>query len=71
MRRVAPTAHPRVLAVAAVAVAFVVGIVAGGQVDTIRDAVDDVFGNPSHDATSEAIDVINDDYFHTVDDKDL
>jgi carboxyl-terminal processing protease len=71
MKRVAPTAHPRLLAVAAVAVAFVVGIVAGGQVDTIRDAVDDVFGNPSQDATSEAIDVINDDYFHTVDDKDL
>jgi carboxyl-terminal processing protease len=71
MRRGAPTAHPRLLAVAAVAVAFVVGIVAGGQVDTIRDAVDDVFGNPSQDATSEAIDVINDDYFHTVDDKDL
>ena len=47
------------------------GIVAGGQVDAIRDAVDDVFGNPSQDATSEAIDVINDDYFHAVDDKDL
>jgi carboxyl-terminal processing protease len=71
MKRVAPTAHPRIFAVAAVAVAFVVGIVAGGQVDGIRDAVDDVFGNPSQDATSEALDVINDDYFHAVDKKDL
>jgi carboxyl-terminal processing protease len=71
MKRVAPRAHPRIFAVAAVAVAFVVGIVAGGQVDGIRDAVDDVFGNPSQDATSEAIDVINDDYFHAVDKKDL
>jgi carboxyl-terminal processing protease len=56
---------------AAVAVAFVVGIVAGGQVGAIRDAVDDVIGNSSQDATSQAIDVIHDDYFHTVDDKDL
>ncbi|MFL5907339.1 MAG: S41 family peptidase [Solirubrobacterales bacterium] len=62
----------RNLAVAAfVAVAFLVGIVAGGQVDSIRDAVNDVFGNPSQDATSQAIDVINDDYFHTVDPNDL
>jgi carboxyl-terminal processing protease len=56
---------------AAVAIAFVIGIVAGGQVGAIRDAVDDVFGNSSQDATSQAIDVIHDDYFHTVDDKDL
>jgi carboxyl-terminal processing protease len=55
----------------ALLVAFVVGIVAGGQVDAIRDRVDDVFGNQSQDATSEAIDVIHDDYFHTVDQKDL
>jgi carboxyl-terminal processing protease len=62
----------RILAVvAAVAVALVVGIVVGGQVDFIRDAVDDVFGNPSQDATSQAIDVIHDDYFHTVDEADL
>jgi carboxyl-terminal processing protease len=55
----------------ALLVAFVVGIVAGGQVDAIRDRVDDVFGNQSQDATSQAIDVIHDDYFHTVDQKDL
>ncbi|HMA27035.1 MAG: S41 family peptidase [Solirubrobacterales bacterium] len=56
---------------ALVAIAFVVGIVAGGQVDAIRNAVDDVFGNKSQDATAEAIDVIHDDYFHTVDENDL
>jgi carboxyl-terminal processing protease len=56
---------------ALVAVAFLVGIVAGGQVDSIRDAVDDVFGNPSQDATAQAIDLINDDYFHSVDSSDL
>jgi carboxyl-terminal processing protease len=62
----------RTLAIAAlVAIAFFVGIVAGGQVDAIRDKVDDVFGNKSQDATSQAIDVIHDDYFHTVDDQDL
>jgi len=62
----------RTLAIAAaVAIAFVVGIVAGGQVGAIRDAVDDVFGNSSQDATAQAIDLIHDDYFHTVDDKDL
>jgi carboxyl-terminal processing protease len=55
----------------ALLVAFVVGIVAGGQVDAIRDRVDDVFGNQSQDATSQAIDVIHDDYFHVVDQKDL
>jgi carboxyl-terminal processing protease len=63
----------RILAVvASVAVALLVGIVAGGQVNPIRDAVDDVFNNnPGQDATSQAIDVINDDYFHTVDKADL
>ena len=47
------------------------GIVVGGQVNFVRDAVDDVFGNPGEDATAQAIDVIHDDYFHTVDDADL
>jgi carboxyl-terminal processing protease len=62
----------RTLAIAAlVAIAFVVGIVAGGQVDAIRDGVNDVFGNKSQDATSQAIDVIHDDYFHTVDNADI
>lgn len=61
----------KLIVAALVAVAFVVGIVAGGQVDAIRNGVNDVFGNKSQDATSQAIDVIHDDYFHTVDDKDL
>lgn len=61
----------KLIVAALVAVAFVVGIVAGGQVDAIRNGVNDVFGNQSQDATSQAIDVIHDDYFHTVDDKDL
>src|SRR4051794_12547260 len=56
---------------ALVGIALLVGIVAGGQVDPIRGAVDDVFGNPSQDATAQAIDVIHDDYFHTVDNADL
>jgi carboxyl-terminal processing protease len=54
-----------------VAIALLVGIVVGGQVGPIRDTVDDVFGAKGQDATSEAIDVIKDDYFHTVDEKDL
>jgi carboxyl-terminal processing protease len=60
------------LAIAAlVAIAFVVGVVAGGQVNVIRNRVNDVFGDKGEDATAQAIDVIHDDYFHTVDDKDL
>jgi carboxyl-terminal processing protease len=55
------------IAALSVAVAFLVGIVAGGQVDWIRDQVDDVLGNSSQDATSQAIDVIDRDYFHEVD----
>jgi carboxyl-terminal processing protease len=61
---------PLVIA-ALVAVALLAGIVVGGQVGFVRDAVDDVFGNPGQEATSQAIDVIHDDYFHTVDDADL
>ena len=55
----------------AFAIAFVVGIVAGGQVSAIRDGVDDIFGNQSQDATAQAINLIHDDYFHTVNDNDL
>jgi carboxyl-terminal processing protease len=62
----------RTLAVAAVvAIAFLVGIVAGGQVAGIRDAVDDIFGHSTQDATAQAIDIIQDDYFHTTDRSDL
>jgi carboxyl-terminal processing protease len=56
---------------AAVAVALVVGIVAGSQIDPIRDAVDDAFNNNQPDATAQAIDVIDHDYFHSVDQNDL
>jgi carboxyl-terminal processing protease len=61
----------KLIVAAVVAIAFVVGIVAGGQVNAIRDAVNDVFGAKGEDATSQAISVIHDDYFHTVDQKDL
>jgi carboxyl-terminal processing protease len=59
------------LIAALVAVALVVGIIVGGQVGAVRDAVDDVFGASGQDATSQAIEVIQDDYFHTVDQADL
>jgi carboxyl-terminal processing protease len=61
----------KLVAAGLVAIALLVGIVIGGQVDPIRDAVDDVFGAKGQDATSEAIGVIKDDYFHTVDKNDL
>jgi carboxyl-terminal processing protease len=61
----------RFIVAALIAAAFVVGIVAGGQVNPIRNAVNDVFGDKAQDATAQAIDVIHDDYFHTVDNKDL
>jgi carboxyl-terminal processing protease len=62
----------RTLAIAAaVAIAFVVGIVAGGQVGGIRSTVDDIFGHSTQDATAQAIDIIHDDYFHTTDRRDL
>jgi carboxyl-terminal processing protease len=54
-----------------VVVALFVGVVVGGQVDPIRDAVDDVFATQGQDATSQAIEVIRDDYFHTVDEAEL
>jgi carboxyl-terminal processing protease len=64
--------NPRKLGVAAaVATAFIVGILAGGQVEPIRDAVDDLFNNQAEDATAQAIDAIQDDYFHEVQRADL
>ena len=74
MKPAAPrsAARPRIVAIAALVVlGFVLGAIAGGQIGPIRDAVDDVFGAKGQDATSEAIGVIQDDYFHTVDTKDL
>jgi carboxyl-terminal processing protease len=52
-------------------VVLLVGIVVGDQVGPVRDAVEDVFGNSGQSATSQALDVIQDDYFHTVDQADL
>jgi len=62
--------HPLIV-VPLVLVALVAGIVVGSRIDPVRDAVDDVLGTKSEDATSQAIDVIKDDYFHTVDSNDL
>jgi carboxyl-terminal processing protease len=62
--------HPLIVA-ALVVVALLAGVVIGGQVGPIRDAVDDVFGTPPQDATTQALEVIKDDYFHTVDENDL
>jgi len=56
---------------ALVVVALLAGVVVGGQVSPIRDAVDDVFGTKGQDATSEAIEVIKEDYFHVVDESEL
>lgn len=74
MKRVAPNGapshHPLIIA-ALVAVAFLVGIVAGGRVDPINDAVVDVLGGGDQDATSQAIEVIDEDYFREVEPEDL
>jgi carboxyl-terminal processing protease len=52
---------------AVVAIAFVVGAVAGARWDPVRTAVDNVFGGGNETASSEALDVIDQDYFHEVD----
>ena len=62
--------HPLIVG-ALLVVCLLVGIVVGGQIDPIRDAVDDVFGAKGQDATSQAVSAIKDDYFHTVDQSDL
>ena len=62
--------NPLIVA-ALVVVALLAGVVIGGQVDPIRDAVDDVFGTQGQDATTQALEVIKDDYFHTVDEAGL
>ncbi|HET8592614.1 MAG TPA: S41 family peptidase [Solirubrobacterales bacterium] len=56
---------------ALVAVAFVVGLVAGERVDPVNDAVVNVIGDGEGDPTSEAIDVIESDYFQEVDGEEL
>jgi carboxyl-terminal processing protease len=62
--------NPLIVA-ALVAVAFVVGAVAGERVEPVNDALVDVIGDDDRDPTSEAIDVIESDYFHEVDAEEL
>jgi carboxyl-terminal processing protease len=62
--------HPLIV-IALVVLALLAGTVVGGQVGPIRDAVDDVFGADGQEPTAEAIEVIEEDYFHTVDAEDL
>jgi carboxyl-terminal processing protease len=62
--------HP--LLIAGIAVfTLLAGIALGSQIGPVRDAADDVFGNNDQNATAQAIDVIDDEYFHEVDDADL
>jgi carboxyl-terminal processing protease len=61
----------KLIVAALVAIAFVVGIVVGGQVGGVRHTVDDIFGHTTQDVTDQAIDIIHDDYFHTTDRSDL
>jgi carboxyl-terminal processing protease len=50
-----------------VAVAFVIGLVIGGRVGPVNDAVVDLLGGRDRDPTAEAIEVIEEDYFREVD----
>lgn len=53
------------------AIAFVAGAILAARVDGVRDAVDDVFGGPSGDASEQALEVIEDNYFEEVDPAEL
>jgi carboxyl-terminal processing protease len=54
-----------------VAIAFVAGAILAGRVDSVRDRIDDVFGSPSGDASEQALEVIEDNYFEEVDPEEL
>jgi carboxyl-terminal processing protease len=56
--------------VALVAVFFVAGAIIGARVEGVRDRVDDVFAG-DQDVTSEALEVIEENYFHEVDADEL
>jgi carboxyl-terminal processing protease len=58
-----------VRAVTLAAVFFVAGAIVGGRVEGVRDRVDDVFGD--EDVTSQALEVIEENYFHEVDAEEL
>jgi carboxyl-terminal processing protease len=54
-----------------IAVLLLIGVVVGARVHAVRTAVDDVFVGGTENPTSQALDVIGKDYFHTVDDGQL
>ena len=53
------------------AVAFVAGAILAGRVDSVRDVIDDVFGGASGDASEQALEVIEENYFEEVDPAEL
>jgi hypothetical protein len=53
----------RIGVVALVAVAFVVGAILGGRVESVREVIDDAFGGANQDASAEALEVIEENYF--------
>ncbi len=59
------------LAVALAVIAFVAGVVVGGRTDGLQGLGDDLFGKQRGQLDAEALDVINDHYFHEVDDAQL
>jgi carboxyl-terminal processing protease len=56
---------------ALVAVAFVAGAILGGRVESVREVIDDAFGGSNQDASAEALEVIEDNYFEQVDPEEL
>lgn len=54
---------------ALIAVALMVGVIVGSQVEGVREAVDDAFGG--RETSAEAIEVIEDNYFEDVDPDEL
>jgi carboxyl-terminal processing protease len=59
-----------VRAVVLAAVFFVAGAIVGARVDGVRDRVDDVFAG-DEDVTSQALEVIEENYFHEIDAEEL
>jgi carboxyl-terminal processing protease len=56
---------------ALVATAFVAGAILAARVDGVRDAIDDAVGGSSGDASEQALEVIEDNYFEEVDPEKL
>ena len=53
------------------AIAFVAGAILAARVDGVRDAIDDAVGGSSRDASEQALEVIEDNYFEEVDSEKL